>query len=285
METDSLGGSRYFVTFIDGKSKYVHVYFMSHKSEVTELFKKICNMAESQTERRIKFLRSDNGGEYRSKEMEKFQSERGILWQTTIPYTPEQTGVAERVNRTILEIAKSMLSFEKLDKSFWAEAVRTAVYIRNRILPSNDSVTPYEKWFGTKPDVSNLRIFGCRAMVHVPKEKRKKLDAKSKNCLLVIPITRKYTNLTTVSLGAWLLVEMSISGRVSYLKIVSLSLNCQEKKSFLASRNILRQKLYKMKKLPRQYQTIAMSHLSQLLVQILQIIDTLYNVSSSLQIE
>ena len=183
METDSLGGSRYFVTFIDGKSKYVHVYFMSHNSEVTELFKKICNMAESQTERRIKFLRSDNGGEYRSKEMEKFQSERGIVWQTTIQYTPEQTGVAERVNRTILEIAKSMLSFEKLDKSFWAEAVSTAVYIRNRILSSNDSVKPYEKWFGTKTDVSNLRIFGCRAMVHVPKEKRKKLDAKSKNCV------------------------------------------------------------------------------------------------------
>ena len=70
-----------------------------------------------------------------------------------------------------------MLSFAKLDKSFWAEAVSTAVYIRNRSLPSNDSVTPYEKWFGTKPDVSNLRLFGCRAMVHVPKEKSKKLDA------------------------------------------------------------------------------------------------------------
>ena len=168
METDSLGGSRYFATFIDDKSKFVHVYFMSHKSKVTEVFKKFCNMAENQTERRIKTLRSDNGGEYRSKEMEKFQSERGIVWQTTIPYTPEQ-------NRTILETAKSMLSFAKMVKSFWAGAVSTAVYIRNRSLPGNDSITPYEKWFGTKPDVSNLSIFGCRAIMHVPKEKRNKL--------------------------------------------------------------------------------------------------------------
>ena len=168
METDSLGGSRYFVTFFDVKSKYVHVYFMSHKSEVTEVFKKFCNMAENRTERRIKILRSDNGGEYRSKEMEKFQSERGIVWQTTIPYTPEQNGVAERMNRTKLETENSMLSFAKLDKPFWAEAVSTAVYIRNKSLPSNDSVTPYEKWFGTKPDVSNLCIFGrfeTRSMV------------------------------------------------------------------------------------------------------------------------
>ena len=117
--------------------------------------------------------------------MKNFQSERGIVWQTTIPYTPEQNGVAERINRTILETAKSMLSFAKLDKFFWAEAVSTAVYIRNRSLPSNDSVEPYEKWFGTKPDVSNLCNFGCRAIVHVPREKRKKLDAKSNNCVFV----------------------------------------------------------------------------------------------------
>ena len=80
-----------------------------------------------------------------SKETEKFQSERGIVWQTTIPYRPDQNGVAEWINRTILETAKSTLSFEKMDKSFWAEAVSTAVYIRNRSVPSNDSVTPNEK--------------------------------------------------------------------------------------------------------------------------------------------
>ena len=117
--------------------------------------------------------------------MKKFQSERGIVWQTTIPYTPEQNGVAERINRTILETAKSILPFAKLDKSFWAEAVSTAVYIRNRNLPSNDSVAPYEKWYGTNPDVSNLCIFGCRVMVHVPREKRKKLDAKLNSCVFV----------------------------------------------------------------------------------------------------
>lgn len=99
----------------------------------------------------------------------------------TVPYTPEQNGVSERMNRTLVESARSMLEDSQVSKRFWGQAVQTAAYLVNRSPSSalDSNVTPFELWEGRKPDVSKLRVFGCPMFVHVPKEHHKKLDAKA----------------------------------------------------------------------------------------------------------
>src|SRR5690606_23480010 len=105
---------------------------------------------------------------------------------TTIEYCPQQNGVAERMNRILIEKARSMLHDAKLPLYCWAEAVNTACYVKNRC-PTRavQDSTPYELWTGKTPDLSHLRIFGSIAYMHIPKEKRRKLDAKSKKCIFV----------------------------------------------------------------------------------------------------
>ena len=181
LEERSFGGSRYFITFIDDKSRFTHVYFLANKSEVTQTFKVYCQMVENQTNKIVKILRPDNGGEYMSNDLSAYLKSKGIVRQITIPYTLEQNGMAERMNRTLLEYAKSMMSNAGLEKKFWAEAVNTAAHLRNRIISSShEGHTPYKMWFVSKHDVSHLRVFGCKAFVHIPEEKRRKLDSKSR---------------------------------------------------------------------------------------------------------
>lgn len=186
METSSVGGAKYYVTFIDDYSRKVYVYFMKNKSDTLEKFKEFKNLVENESEKRIKILRSDNGKEYINKDFRLFLEKYGIQHQTTNPYTPEQNGLAERMNRTLVEKAKCLILNSSLEKSFWAEAVSTAAYIINRS-PTRalEYKTPYEIWSGKKPNIENMKIFGCDAMVHVPKEKRKKWDSKAIKMLFV----------------------------------------------------------------------------------------------------
>jgi transposase InsO family protein len=186
MRTTSIGGARYFVTYIDDFSRKVWVYILKSKGEVFEKFKEFKALVETQSEHKIKVFRSDNGGEFISKGLRRFLKEHGIEKQTSTPYRPQQNGVAERANRTIVEMARSMLHAQNLKKSFWAEAVVNAVYTRNRCptrtLPS---ITPQEAWSGRKPCISHMRVFGCIAYAMVPDEKRGKLDAKGTKCLFL----------------------------------------------------------------------------------------------------
>jgi transposase InsO family protein len=105
-------------------------------------------------------MRSDRGGEFTSKEFKKFCDENGIRRPLTIPYSPQQNGIVERKNRTILNMARSMLKSKNLPKEFWAEAVDCAVYLSNRC-PSRSvgNKTPQEAWSGYKPSVSHLKIY------------------------------------------------------------------------------------------------------------------------------
>lgn len=182
----SFGGAKCFVTFIDDYSRKVFLYPMKHKNEVYDNFHKFKTFVENQTGRTIKILRTDNGTEYVNNKFESLTTKYGIMHQRTVPHTPEQNGVAERMNRTIIEKVRCMLLDSGLNASFWAEAASTAAYLINRI-PCRDMVneTPEERWSNVKPDLSSLRIFGCRAMMHVPKVQRKKLDAKSVECLMM----------------------------------------------------------------------------------------------------
>ena len=103
-----------------------------------------------------------------------------------MPHTPQKNGVAERKNRTLVECARSMLQGKGLSNGFWAEAINTAVYLKNRSSTKCLGFkTPFEALFGFKPAVSHLRIFGSKAYAHIPKADRKKLDPKALKCIFV----------------------------------------------------------------------------------------------------
>ena len=173
------------VTFTDDFSRYVTVYFLKSKSEVPSKFKEFVSFGESRSGK-VKVLRSDNGGEYTSQEFSKYCIEKGISHEFTSPYCPEQNGVTERLNRTIMETARSMIYQTRLPLDFWAEACSTAVYLRNRSpTTSLKDITPFESLFGQKPDVSNLRVFGCVCYVHIPDSRRQKLDKKSFRAIFI----------------------------------------------------------------------------------------------------
>jgi transposase InsO family protein len=173
----SIGGSKYFILFKDDFTGYLTVYFMTLKSEAPALFRLYEAMVLNQTENNIRTLRSDGGGEYFGKEFEDYLAKKGIRHKSSAPYTPSQNGVSERSNRTILNSARSMLLSSGLTPKLWAEAVSYSTYIRNRVLSRTRSVTPHEAWTGKKPNLSNLRTFGCKTFARVPITK--KLDAKS----------------------------------------------------------------------------------------------------------
>lgn len=184
--TRSLGGGEYFVTFVDDHTRHVWVYILKHKDEVFQRFREWKVLVEKSTGRHVKALRSDNGGEYISNEFTSYLTEEGIRHEETIPHTPEQNGVAERLNRTLIEGVRTMLADSKLPHRFWAEALSTMVYLRNRSpTKALEGITPYEAWSGTTPDVSFLRIFGCSAYAHVPKAERHKLDSKTRKCVML----------------------------------------------------------------------------------------------------
>ena len=193
ISSKSLGRAEYFVTFIDDKTRYVWAYAIKKKSDV---FQKFCEWkaeVEKSLGQSVKILRTDNGGEFTSDEFEKYLKKEGIKHQLTIPKCPEQNGVAERFNRTLVEMVRSMLADSELPKSFWAEALATAVYLRNRS-PTKpvEGKTPYEAIYGEKPKVKHLRVFGCTAYSHIPKDERQKLDAKARKCIFLgYPCNRK----------------------------------------------------------------------------------------------
>lgn len=186
METTSHGGARYFATIIDDYSRKVFVSFLTEKSAVVNAFRSFKAMAENQCGRKIKRLRSDNGTEFVNSAMADICSQSGIIHETTVPYTPQHNGIAERMNRTIIERAKCMLADSELGKQFWAEAVHHAAFLINRSLNRTvGSVTPEEIWSGKQPDFTNLKLFGRRVMVHVPKVKRRKWDNKAVEMIFV----------------------------------------------------------------------------------------------------
>ena len=186
MRTTSIGGARYFVTFIDDLSRKVWVYMLKSKGECFERFKEFKALVETQSQEKIKVLRFDNGREYMSKAFQGFLKHHGIEKQTSTPYTPQQNGVAERANRTIVEMARSMIHAQHLKLELWAEAVANAVYTRNWC-PTKAVVakTPQEAWSGKKLCIAHMRVFGCIAYAMVPDVKRGKLDAKGTKCLLL----------------------------------------------------------------------------------------------------
>ena len=186
MPSTSLSGYEYYVTFIDDYSRKTWIYFLKTKVEVFEKFKEFKALIENHSERRIKTLRTDNGGEYTSKEFEAFCKEAGIKRELTTPYNPQQNGVVERKNGTIMEAMKIMIHDQDVHMHLWDEATRITIYVHNRLSHSALGFkTPKEMYTGKKPKVSHLKIFGFPIYVHIPKENRTKLDPSRKKGIFV----------------------------------------------------------------------------------------------------
>ncbi|CAL5332754.1 unnamed protein product [Camellia sinensis] len=160
---------------------------IAHTNEICEsCILEFKAFVEKQSGYYIKTLRSDQGEEYTSYAFENYCKDHGIKHQTTPSYTPQLNGVAERKNRAILDMARSMLKGKGLPKQFWVEAVSCAVYLLN-ICPTRSlhSMTLEEAWSSHKPSVNHLRIFGCVAYTKIPEARRTKLDDKGEKCILV----------------------------------------------------------------------------------------------------
>ena len=180
-------GFRYFVAFTDEKTRFTRVFPIVNKSDTFGAFKTYQAQSERETGCKILALMIDGGGEFLSNEWRTHCLNQGIVIRTTQPYSPEMNGIAERVNRVLAEHASAMLWEAELPIGFWAAAVTNAAYLKNRSPTSFLECTPYEAYYGKQPNLGHVRIFGCRAQVHVPIAIRSKTtwDSHTTECFLI----------------------------------------------------------------------------------------------------
>ena len=185
----SAGGASYFMMIMDGFSSFRTVAFLNSKSADTTLrvFKTFHTEAERQTGKQLKRVRLDMGREWHNEAWEHYRKEQGLVFEFTAPYAHQQNGAAECSMRTILDITRSNMAESGLPLKYWADAVKTAVYVRNFIPSSRrPRVVPAEAWHGKRQDVSHLRPFGTTAYAHVPAElNTSKLHPKSLKVYLI----------------------------------------------------------------------------------------------------
>lgn len=178
-------GEKLFVTFIDDYSKIAKVYCIKSKNEVYDKFVEYINLVQNSTGKKIKEIHCDNGTEYINKRFLDLAKKEGIYIRPCPPYTHQLNGVAERYNRTIMDRARCLIAEANLDKRYWPIFVETAAYLGNRVLANTKlKKTPYEIFFGRKPDVSNLHIIGSKAFI-INERRTSKLNPKAVKGILV----------------------------------------------------------------------------------------------------
>jgi len=156
-----MGGARYFMLMKDEFSSHMFVYLLSSKGHVLSKMKEFINEVGIQTQKRVQRIRSDNGTEFKNQGMRILCQMEGIMQEFSAPMTPQQNGCIERANRTVAETARSILQASELPLALWGEAINTAVYLRNRTTNSHTKdKTPYELFYGRKPDLAHLMRFG-----------------------------------------------------------------------------------------------------------------------------
>ena len=162
----SIGGNKYGLAIIDDYSRFTWVFFVYDKSQVQEKVKIFVRRAQREFGLPIKKIRSDNGTEFKNTLVEEFLDDEGIKHEFSTPYTPQQNGVVERKNRTLLDMARTMLDEYKTSDLFWSDAVNTACHAINRLyLHKKLKKTSYELLTGNKPKVSYFRVFGCKCFI------------------------------------------------------------------------------------------------------------------------
>lgn len=175
------GSNRYIFVLIDDHSRYMWTILLKEKGEAFEKFKRFKPIIEQEARTTIKTFRSDRGGEFTSTEFKEFCEKAGIERHLTALYTPQQNGVVERRNRTLLEMVRSILKHKSVPNYLWGEAVRHACYLINKVATRTlNAQTPYEVFKGRKPSVKHLRVFGCLGYVKTEPPNLRKLDDKSR---------------------------------------------------------------------------------------------------------
>jgi transposase InsO family protein len=179
-------GNQYFLLLVDDFSCYMWVSLMASKDCATTTIKRIQAAAERKSGNKLRALRTDRGGEFTALQFQEYCAELGVRRELTTPYSPQQNGVFERRNQTMMVMAKCMLKEKRLPGIFWGEAVKCDVYILNRtITKGTDGKIPYELWTCYVPAVQHLRTFGWIAHVKVTKPNLKKLDDRSKKMIFI----------------------------------------------------------------------------------------------------
>jgi len=180
-------GAHYVITIVDDFSRYNWAYLVKRRTDFSEVFNKWMTMAERQSGMRLKILRSDRGGEYMSWSFQMSLQRKGIQHQSTVPYNPQQNGVAERLNRTLMDGTRSMLSQASLREKWWGDALLYTSWCRNKVTHSTmqHRTTPYERWHGTKADISLARVFGCMTQVLVAAHKVAKTESRAEWAMFV----------------------------------------------------------------------------------------------------
>jgi len=177
IDKSSMYKNKYILTILDDYTRYGWVIFTNSKDKIFNSFLKWYKKVKNIFNKTIKYIRTDNGTEFKNSQFNDFCNNEGIIQQFTVPYNPQQNGRSERFNRTLINSAKAILKEAKLNGQFWEDAVSTANYIHNRI-PHNsiDQQVPYELLFNDKVDYNKFKVFGCLAFYYVPKQLRKKLN-------------------------------------------------------------------------------------------------------------
>jgi transposase InsO family protein len=162
----SMGGKWYALVIVNDYSRYSWVFFLESKDEVFEHFQSLALRLNNEHPNCLKAICSDNGTGFKNASFDEFCLENGIDQQFSTPHVPQQNGVVEQKNRTLVKMARMMLDEHRTPRHFWADAISTAWYISNRIfLRSILHLTPFELRFGHKPSVSHFRPFGCKCFV------------------------------------------------------------------------------------------------------------------------
>ncbi|PRQ27363.1 putative RNA-directed DNA polymerase [Rosa chinensis] len=192
--TQTLCGNKYFITFIDDYTRFCHVYLISEKAQALEKFKIYKAEVEKELNTVIKTVRSDRGGEFYGRYTELgqhkgpfalFLQEQGIQAHYTTPGTPEQNGVAERRNRTFMNMVRCMMCTSGLPGMLWGEALKTANYLTNRTPSKAVSKTPFELWKNRKPSVLHTHVWGCKAEARPYNPQESKLDSKTVSAFFI----------------------------------------------------------------------------------------------------
>nr|GEU54646.1 hypothetical protein [Tanacetum cinerariifolium] len=177
--TACLKGKQHKASLTDDFSRFTWTFFLKSKDETSGILKKFITKIKNLKDLKVKIIRCDNEGEFRNKEMSDFCLQKGIKREFRNAMTPQQNGVAERRNRTLIEAARTMLADAKLPVTFWAEAVNTTCYVQNRVLVNKShNKTPYELFNGRSPTIGFLKPFGCHVMIFNTLENLGKFEEK-----------------------------------------------------------------------------------------------------------
>jgi len=172
-------GNKYDFVIVDDYSCFTWEFFLREKSEVQRIFKKLARRAQNEFDVKIKRVRSDNGTEFKNTNIEEFLDEEGIKHEFLVPYTPQQNGVVERKNRTLIEAARVMLDEYKTPTNYWAETVNMTCHAINRLyLHKKREKTAYELLTSKKPKVHYFRVFGSKCFILNKKSKSSKFAPK-----------------------------------------------------------------------------------------------------------